>query len=73
MKQTLSIVFALALAGTLLSGCDRPADQAGAGGTSAGKSATGSASGSAGGPAGPSSQQQKRSPSGPAAPGGGTK
>ena len=67
MKQTLSIVFAFALAGALLSGCDRPADKAGAGGTSAGQSSSGSASGSAGGTAGQSSTE-KKAPSTPTPP-----
>ena len=71
MKQTLSIAFALALAGALLTGCDRPADKAGAGtgGTSAGQSSSGSASGSAGagGTAGQSTEK-KKAPSSPTPP-----
>jgi hypothetical protein len=67
MKQILFITFALALAGALLSGCDRPADKAGAGGTSAGQPSSGSASGSAGGTAG-QPPEQKKAPSGPSAP-----
>jgi len=67
MKQTLSIVFALALAGALLSGCDRPADKAGAGGTSAGQPSSGSPSGAAGGTAG-QPIEKKKAPSGPSTP-----
>jgi hypothetical protein len=67
MKQTLSIAFALALAGALLTGCDRPADKAGAGGTSASGSTSGSASGSAGGTAGQPTEQ-KKAPSSPTPP-----
>jgi hypothetical protein len=66
MKRILSLVFALAVAGTL-AGCDRPAGNAGSGATSgSGSSATGSSSSGGasgtGGAAG-SSQQQKRTPS----------
>jgi hypothetical protein len=70
MKQTLSIAFALALAGALLTGCDRPADKAGAGGTSASGTTSGSASGSAGagGTAGQSAEQKKKAPSSPTPP-----
>jgi hypothetical protein len=69
MKQTLSIAFALALTGALLTGCDRPADKAGTGSTSASGSTSGSTSGSAGagGTAGKSTEQ-KKAPSSPTPP-----
>ena len=62
MKRILSIVFALALAGGLLSGCDRPA---GTGGTA---SPSGSTSGSASGSAGSTSDQEKKSAPAPTTP-----
>ena len=68
MKQILSIAFALALASALLTGCDRPAEKAGAGGTSAGQPPSGSASGSAGAGSTPSQPTEKKAPSGPSAP-----
>jgi predicted small secreted protein len=68
MKQTLSIAFALALAGALLTGCDRPAEKAGAGGTSASGSTSGSASGSAGAGGTAGQSTEKKAPSSPTPP-----
>lgn len=74
MKRILSIAFAFAVAGTMLSGCDR--DQAsrpaGAGGTTStapSGGASGSASGSASGTTTP--DPQKKSPSAPGGASGG--
>lgn len=74
MKRLLSVAFAFAVAGTMLSGCGERADNnrpAGAGGTTStapSGSPSGSASGSASGTVNP--DQPKRNPSSPATPGG---
>jgi len=62
MKRVLPVVFALAFAGTLLSGCDRDSANrpAGSGGTASSPS----------GSAGSSTEQPKKSPQTPSSPSG---
>jgi hypothetical protein len=62
MKQTLSVIFALALSSALLAGCDRPAGDAGSGAT--GASGSGTASGSAGSTSDPAKKKTSPSPAG---------
>jgi hypothetical protein len=70
MKQILAIAFAFALAGTMLSGCNRDESRpAGAGGTVT--TPSGSPSGSAGGTMDQDKQKRSTQPAAPGAPAGG--
>ena len=68
MKQILSIAFALALAGTMITGCENRSGSAGSGGTSASGSSSGSGSAGTSGSAGSSSSSEQKKPGGASAP-----